>query len=325
MYANTRDGLWKALLGLASLVLPAALALASVKDPGILQISSSNPSPYGYTISLLLFAIPDVVLIWWLMRRPEARVERLAFWATVAAVFAVGCVLDFLFAHTFFTFTNPGATLGIRLPAWSFAERRWVLDVLPLEEFGFYSLGALFMMALYAWADLEWMPKRGQKAQERALDLKGKRLLQFHPWSLVLGGALIMLAIVYRKLAVGGDGFPGYFVFLLCIGFIPTSMLYPVAAPTLNWNAFTLMFVTLQLVSVIWEATLGVPYNWWNYHHEQMLGLFIGPWAQLPIESVMMWVVAGWAVAIVYEVFRVFFHQREGTALVRSPPLGSGS
>src|SRR5512133_3626268 len=183
MRPHTREGLPKAILGLISLVLPAALALASVRDPGTLRVSTSNPSPYGYTISLLIFAIPSAVLIWWLMRRPGAHIERRAFGATVAAIFAVGCLLDFVFAYSFFTFTNQGATLGIRLPAWSFAQWSWIPDVLPLEEFGFYALGGLFMMALYAWADVEWMPKRGQKARERALELAGRRLWQFHPSS----------------------------------------------------------------------------------------------------------------------------------------------
>jgi hypothetical protein len=318
MLDTTRDGLKTALLGLVCLVVPAALTLASVRQPGALVVPTADPSPLGYTISLLLFIIPDAVLIWWLVRHPEARIERLAFWSTVGAVFVMGCVLDFFLAYAFFFYSNTGATLGIRLPAYAFGQG-WLSDVLPIEEFGFYSFGALFMMGLYVWADLSWMPKRGRKPQEQALSLAGQRLWKFHWQSVLVGLLLIAMAIGYHKHA-GLPGWPGYFIFLMCIGFIPTSVLFPVAEPLINWPAFTVMFLTLQLVSLLWEASVAVPYNWWNYHHDQMLGVFIGAWASLPIESVIMWLVSGWAVVIAYEVLRVFFHQREATLARPSLP-----
>ena len=38
------------------------------------------------------------------------------------------------------------------------------------------------------------------------------------------------------------------------------------------------------------EATLAVPYGWWDYQQKQMMGLFIGAWAGLPIEAVVVWI-----------------------------------
>jgi len=38
------------------------------------------------------------------------------------------------------------------------------------------------------------------------------------------------------------------------------------------------------------SATLAVPYGWWGYQQKQMMGLFIGAWAGLPIEAVVVWI-----------------------------------
>lgn len=312
-HLNTRKGLPVALLGFGSIVLPAALTLNSVKSPGTLQIPTDNPSPHGYTISLLLFIMPGLLLLTWLLRHKEAPIERKAFFATLAAVFGVGCLLDFGFAYTFFKYPNQGATLGIRLPAFSVAEMRWIPDVLPIEEFGFYAFGAFFMLGMYVWADLSWMPHRKFAKNPRvwAGEIGDGPVIKID-WRVALVGVIVcLLAVAYRKLFVSEPGFPGYFIFLMCIGFIPATMMFETAGPLLNWQAFTLMFSVLQLVSLIWEATLGVPYNWWNYHHNEMIGVFIGAWAQLPMESVLMWILGGWATVIAYEQFRLIFYRVE--------------
>jgi hypothetical protein len=41
-----------------------------------------------------------------------------------------------------------------------------------------------------------------------------------------------------------------------------------------------------------------------------MLGVFIGAWAMLPMESVLMWILGGWATVIAYEQFRLIFHRQ---------------
>jgi hypothetical protein len=321
MSNHTWNGLRIALIGLVGLLIPAALTLGSVRSPGTLHIATDDPSPYGYTISLLLFVIPDAILIWLLVQHPRGRIERRAFCATVATVFAMGCVLDFVFACAFFRFPNQGATLGLRLPAFCFAKG-WVPDVLPIEEFGFYGFGSLFMIGLYVWFDLAWLGRTSAADPQsiaRTLIEQDRALLRFHPLSLVNGGLLILAAIGFRKLFVAEPGFPGYFVFLTCLMFIPSALLYPTVKELINWQAFTVMFLILQLVSLLWEATVAVPYGWWNYHHDQMLGIFIGSWAQLPIEAVMVWIAVGFATVVLYEMFRVQFHRRE---LLRSKGLG---
>src|SRR6266581_9399609 len=64
------------MLGLV--VLPAALTLQTVHHPGRLEITSANPTPLGYPISLSLFVVPVSALLWWLCRRRDLGLQRRA-------------------------------------------------------------------------------------------------------------------------------------------------------------------------------------------------------------------------------------------------------
>ena len=311
MDKSTKNGLLIALVGLAAFAFPAAVTLSSIRQPGTLQLGP-NPSPLGYTISLLLFFVPDLIIMWWIVRHPHTPIERRAFLATICSIFTTGCILDLFFASAFFEYPNAGATLGIRLPAFSFTNG-WEAGICPLEEFAFYFLGGIFMTGIYVWMDREWLDRgRRQGPESTALTLLRERrpIYHFHWISIGSGVGLILVAIGCRGLIQSQPGFPGYFIFLVLIGLVPTSIIYPTVKESLNWQAFAVMFLSLQLVSLLWEATLAVPYNWWNYRHDQMLGIYIGAWANLPIESVLMWIFAGWSTVMTFEFFRVLFHRR---------------
>ena len=86
---------------------------------------------------------------------------------------------------------------------------------------------------------------------------------------------------------------------------LPAVSFFPVARRFINWRALSLTVFFILLVSLLWEATLAVPYNWWNFQHREMIGLFIGAWAGLPIEEVGVWIAVTYATAIVYEVVKV--------------------
>src|SRR5881227_3312496 len=101
----------------AALIIPAALTLQTVIHPVILQATSDNPTPLGYTWSLLLFIIPIGALGWWFACRPNLIFPRKAFWRTIAVLAPVGFLLDLLFGNTFFIFPNKSATLGLEIPA----------------------------------------------------------------------------------------------------------------------------------------------------------------------------------------------------------------
>jgi hypothetical protein len=50
---------------LAMIAVPAGIALHTVRIPAPTQIPPANATPYGYTVSLLLFIIPIIVIGWW--------------------------------------------------------------------------------------------------------------------------------------------------------------------------------------------------------------------------------------------------------------------
>src|SRR5437870_7471029 len=88
----------------AALVVPAAIALRTVIHPVILQATSDNPTPLGYTWSLLLFIVPIAALGWWFACRPDLQFPRKAFWRTIAVLTPVGFLLDLLFWQHFLHF-----------------------------------------------------------------------------------------------------------------------------------------------------------------------------------------------------------------------------
>src|SRR5947199_2317966 len=95
----------------AALIIPAALTLRTVVHPVVLQATSDNPTPLGYTLSLLLFIIPIGALGWWFARRPDLQFPRKAFWRTIAVLTPVGFLLDLLFGNAFFVFPSKSSTL----------------------------------------------------------------------------------------------------------------------------------------------------------------------------------------------------------------------
>lgn len=280
----------------AMIAIPAGIALHTVKTAAVAQISSSNPTPYGYTWSLLLFVVPMVVIGWWFLPSAGIEIPQRAFWRTIGILVPLGFGLDFFFAHRFFTFSNTGATLGIGAPALG--------GCVPIEEYIFYFTGFITILLIYIWLDEYWL------AAYNVPDYAGEaeqihRLFQFHPSSLIVGAALLTAAIIYKKFHPPG-GFPGYFTVLVVGGLIPSASFFPAARRFINWRAFSLTIFMILLISMFWEATLAVPYGWWGYQPDQMMGLFIGAWANLPIEAVLVWIAVTYGTMIVYEIVKIW-------------------
>src|SRR3989442_7060659 len=76
---------------------------------------------------------------------------------------------------------------------------------------------------------------------------KLRRLLQFHPTSLVLGLALIRLAIAYKKFVSHSPGFPGYFTLLVAGGLVPAGRLVSPAPPRFQVPGLSVSAVSHQL------------------------------------------------------------------------------
>jgi len=284
---------------LVMIVIPAAITLHTVHSPATLVPTSQDPTPHGYTWSLLLFIVPCVVIAGWFLPSEGLRIPQRACLWTLVILVPLGCLLDFVFAQWFFDYPNAGATLGIPAPALG--------RPVPIEEYVFYFTGFLTVLLLYVWLGEFWL------AAYNVPDYPGearmmRRLLQFHPTSLILAVVLIGSAWFYKKhfaLPQDQPGFPGYFTLLVAGGLLPAMTFFPVAKRFINWRALSLTLFFMLLVSLLWEATLAVPYNWWNYQHREMTGLFIGAWSGLPIEGVCVWIAVTYATVIVFEVVKV--------------------
>jgi len=101
----------------AMVAVPMALTLHTVRVSSVVELTETNPSPYGYTVSLLLFLVPILVIGLWLVPQEQVKISKKAFWVTIGVLFPLGAALDFFLAHLFLTFPKPSATVGIRAPA----------------------------------------------------------------------------------------------------------------------------------------------------------------------------------------------------------------
>jgi lycopene cyclase domain-containing protein len=284
-----------AMLGM--IAVPAALTLHTAHLSALNPATAATPgaSPYGYTVSLLLFIIPILVIALWFLPQEGVKISKKSLGWTIALLFPIGAGLDFFFAQYFFVFPNETATLGIKAPA---------LGVpVPIEEYAFYLTGFVCVLLLYIWLDEYWLAAynvESESAQRRQFH----RLLKPHPESIILAIILAGGAIFYKKYLSHTTGFPGYFIFLALGALVPSSALLPSARPVINWRALSLAAFFVLLVSLMWEATLAVPYGWWNFRDEQMLGIRITAWGDLPIEEVCLWMAVTYATVIVYETVK---------------------
>jgi hypothetical protein len=283
---------------LLMVVIPAAITLHTVHSPVKLESTSPNPSPYGYTVSLLLFIVPILVIGLWFLPSEGLDIPQRAFWRTIGILAPVGFGLDFVCAQWFFVFPSTESTLGIH--AWALGKP------VPIEEYVFYLTGFLAILLLYVWTSEYWLAAytvSDYAAQSRARS----RLLQFHPTSLVLGLLLIAVAVLYKKfLAADHEGWPGYFVVLVAGGMVPSVSFLAVTRRFINWRALSLTLFFVLLISLLWEATLALPYGWWNYQHRAMMGLFIGAWCDLPLEAVVVWLAVAYGTVILFEAVKIW-------------------
>ncbi|WP_455202458.1 hypothetical protein [Kaarinaea lacus] len=280
------------------IVIPVAMTLNTVKIPATVTLHSDNPTPYGYTISLSLFLFPMLALIFWMYRYKNLSFQKKAFWYTIALLTPTGIVLDILFGNAFFTFGNHNAVLGITFPA--------VGGPLPVEELVFYVSGFMTVLLLYLWGDEYWFEKYNvpdyvSQSQEIS------KVLQFHWPSVIVGLTLILLSVIVKKwFSQSSEGFPWYFTYLTVVALIPSMGLYRTVRPFINWRAFSFTFFIIVLISLIWETTLALPYQWWGFQDRAMMGIFISAWHKLPIEEIVVWFSVSYATVIIYETMKIW-------------------
>ncbi|MDH5256702.1 MAG: hypothetical protein OEX07_01800 [Gammaproteobacteria bacterium] len=298
MKTDTRRSITTTLYIALSLIVPAALTLSTVKDPVSVIQTSSNPTPLGYTVSLTLFIFPMLLLAWWFLRHANLSMQKNAFWISVAVLVPAGILLDVLFGNSFFTFGNHNAVLGWTFPA--------VGGALPVEELVFYLTGFILVLLIYIWCDEYWL------AAYNIPDYKNMtndvtRILQFHPMSLVFGVLLIIAGVLYKNfISTGPGGIPWYYVYLVVVGLTPSSGLFPTVSKFINWRAYTFTSITIVLISLIWEVTLALVYQWWGFRPEVVIGFHINAWNNLPIEEVILWFAVSYTTIIIYEAVKIW-------------------
>lgn len=257
-----------------------------------------------YTVSLAIWVLPILFFsVFFVSRRLLTPEKTFALIVTVAALAAIGCVLDLVFGKMFFRFPNPAMVVPLGR-----------IRGMPGEEYVFYITGFWFIIFLYVFCD-EWFLKKYNLPDERYARYRDrlKRTVFPHWLSLWLLAGLSLLGIALKRLCnPAGPWLPGYFLFLMCAAYVPMILFYRVSKRFVNWRAFWFTIIVTLLVSVIWEATLALPRGYWDYHKEPMLGIFIGPWHDLPVEAVTVWIFCT-LVIIVYEYVKIVYFTRTPT------------
>jgi len=308
------------------LAIPFALTLRTITQSRALVADvAANPSPHGYTWSLSLFIVPVLVLATWVSARKQNPVQKKAFWITAALLTGCGVLLDVFFGLSFFTFANEQATLGATFWGWSF-ENGWQ-KVIPIEEIGFYAFGTVAVLLAYVWGDEFWfgaynLPDASRRQHTRVWDI-----ICFHGGSAIFGVIIFGLAWLYKKFGAHPyhEGFPGYFLFLAAIAITPSILFFPVANLYINWRAFSLAFLFILLVSLFWEATVAVPYQWWGYQNRHMMGLLINGFSGLPLEAPILWIAVTWGTIIIYEtIYTLLYMKQSGRQAVPDDSTNGG-
>lgn len=273
---------------------------------------SRDYSPLGYTISLAIFVVPSTTLGIWFIRqcRVASPMQWRAFWITASIVVPLWCAVDLLLGNTFFRFPNPDATLRIFAPGYM-PGMGWPRTI-PIEEFVFYASGCAVILLGYIWSGRSWlaayaMPEAAYLARVR----QASRLIVVRRGALLTGLLLFAAAWIFKRFVAREypDGFPGYFLFELALVIGPAAVLYDAVGPFLNRPAFVAKTIMLLLLSLMWEATMALPYGWWGYRYDQMMGFVIHPWFDLPIEAVILWPAAAFMNICLYEMVRLCLHR----------------
>lgn len=239
----------------------------------------------GYTWSLLVFAVPSLLMARALGSRGLLDSMERPLWRAWALLVPMGVALNFAFADDFFVYPDRFAIAGLTVPALDLGSIDRAHPI-PLEEFAFYALGFLAMLLGYAWCDAVLWPNAAQKKPGAPGWLEGATA------PLLLVGAGVMVS----------EGTPSYWSYLSLVPLPVTLVGWPLVRGRLNVPAVVVTTAIVVLTSILWEAVLAVPRGWWGYQPDAMLGVRV---LGLPLEAAIVWVLAPVTTAVCFELLRL--------------------
>jgi hypothetical protein len=254
-----------------------------------------------YRHSLLIWAIP-IAYLWpfFISLTDRGARRRRALWRTVLAIAGLGIVLDFVIGSYVLRFRCD-------LPDHYWACLPGLRFLIPVEEVLFYLLAPAAIVLTYACADEYWFADAARQRRRHEIP-GGVPLLRVEPRLLITMIALLSVAVV---VAFQRGSVPTYFVFLVLAAIGPAVLLYSSLRDLVNWQAFAATMFYVVATSVMWEVTLALPREWWNYRTDRML-VSIDAWSQagreFPVEAAIVWVCAPFSCILIFEFARALLY-----------------
>lgn len=296
------------LLTIFLLILTFYIPIATIETE-VLPLKNPD-SQLGYFWSNVIWILPALALGIYCKRYAIKIGTPKPFLISITVLPLQGLLLDIIFAHRFFTFPNLDATIGISFPGFSFEY--WNFSVpLPIEEAIFYVGGFLYALMTYLFCRDYWLSRYTPETEVQGVN-QGPSLTRLpivKSLSWLIGLSLLGFLAKYL-LSQGQSGWvPEYYLFILFLGLGPVFLFSQFVKSRINWQALSMTIAVTVALSVMWEVTMAIPYGWWGYRPEVMIGLFIKPWYQLPIEAVFVWIIVSFNTVFCYEYIEMKFNR----------------
>lgn len=278
--------------------------------------ATDNPTPYGFTIGLLLFAVPALTGLGFLLFDRTFAGHRKPLLIALGMLCAFATLVDVLgVGTTFFRFPNHGAS-------WSAVEIRglnwstWTWDPLPLEDLFFYLAAIVLSLVLYIWGSVSWL---GVHSADHFKDRThpcwhgDKWTFSFGMWEvagLVASAALILAAWALQGWLNPAGTFPLYFLYLVLAAILPSVFLLDIVRQHVNWHAFGVTTLYIVAMSFVFEVSLALPYQWWAFADHTLIGIRFTPWWGVPIEEPILYLVNTYVIVLFYETVLIWWAHR---------------
>lgn len=244
---------------------------------------------YAYTWSLLAFVAPLVLMIDRVRRHDRAAWRELLAHGptTLAVLLPMGLALNLVLADLLFVYPALRAVVGLRIPPLVGGPR----GAVPIEEYLFYTLGFAFLLIGYVYF-----------ARRPASNRPLAPLAAHHLIAVTLGPAALTFGVARWLRPADSAGAPVYLHYLVSLPLLVTLVCAARGRRSLDRRALARITAFAVSLSVVWEAFLAIPRGWWGYNPIMMCGLDVRP--GLPVEAVLVWLLAPVATAVVFEAFR---------------------